>query len=70
VLAEHRQVQPFDGARLVGGARFDHDVEIGAAAVEPHIDGAHVGVGAEAVGDDAAVGDPGDQCLDFGMVEA
>ena len=48
---------------------LDHDVEIGAAAIELEVDGAHVGLGAEAVGDDAAVGDARDQRLHLGMVE-
>ena len=49
---------------------FDHDVEIGAAAVELEVDRPHVGVGADTVGDDAAVGDARQQRLDLGMVEA
>ena len=70
VLAEHRQAQVDDGARLVGGAVLDHDVEIGAAAVELEVDRADVGVGAQPVGDDAAVGDARDQRLHLGMVDA
>ena len=70
VLAEHRQAQVDDGARFVGRAVLDRDVEVGAAAVEPEVDGAHVGVGADAVGDDAAVGDARDQRLHLGMVGA
>ena len=49
---------------------LDHYVEIGAAAVEPEVDGAHVGIGADSVGDDAPVGDPGDQRLHFRVIEA
>ena len=70
VLAEHGQAHIDDDARFIGGAVLDHDIEIGAAAVEPEVDRMDVGVGAQPVGDDAAIGDARDQGLHLGMVEA
>ena len=46
------------------------DVELGAVGIEHGIERAHVRLRAEAIGDQAPVGDPAEQRLDLGMIDA
>ena len=70
VVAEHRQEQIVDGAGFAGGALGDDGVEFAAALTGPDVDRADIGLRAEAVGDDAPLGQLGDHPLHDRMVDA
>src|SRR3546814_11945639 len=70
VLAVHRQQQALQPALAAVQPVGDHRGEAGTGGGDLDVDAPHVGLRAEAVGDDPAVGDPRDPGLHRRVVQA